>query len=624
MATAADRRRVSQYGTHLWTPQVQSDFSGGMYRDVAREAIPANGVYDSLDFLLDQPGVVRKRGGTSVAFSTSATGQLATLNYFAAVAHVFFPTTGTRLVGIGDNGALFSHGSAASYPYPPSDLGQTVVPREKPSVFIGGTANWLVLTDYTGAAKPTVWNGESYPAVIGDSLTVTLTTTGTPTGGTFSLIYWIETASGAPTIGSVTGLAHNISAGTLQTTLNAVGGGLGPFVCAGGALPGTPITITRPARTQGLAVLSTAYTGGTAPTSVITYTSGATNCPAAKLSCIHASRLVLGNTTANPNRLFFSPVVDISGVWDATSYHDADAYLTGLVSLGNSIIVFTRHGTEKFIGDTPPPGSNFSHATVNAVGCTDARSITQWNGQIIFANPTGIYLTNGVGDPQTVTEGRIGSYWRSLFTSYDPATWSIATGVLARRYLIVTILNNSRTLVAGLMCDLTSRAWWRISAPTAMMYADGIGVTDELFVADAGISKRLLATSTFLTPSATYKADVTEGTVRPSLETRPFGYPPGISAFGKGHVAIDMRDAASDNPTMAITAAPGVEATTYAAVSQGTPIAETTDMERKRFDTGKRSRALSLKFAQTNASSKTEIYSVEVDVRPLQKGAGGQ
>src|SRR5262252_5010267 len=43
--------------------QVQTDFSGGIVRDSMRHVIPVNGVYDSVDFMLDQPGRVYKRGG---------------------------------------------------------------------------------------------------------------------------------------------------------------------------------------------------------------------------------------------------------------------------------------------------------------------------------------------------------------------------------------------------------------------------------------------------------------------------------------------------------------------------------------------------------------------------------
>jgi hypothetical protein len=129
--------------------------------------------------------------------------------------------------------------------------------------------------------------------------------------------------------------------------------------------------------------------------------------------------------------------------------------------------------------------------------------------------------------------------------------------------------------------------------------------------------------SGFFAPTSANKADADGTAVAPILETRPFGNFPALAAFGKGKITLDMRDAASDNPTMAVSVAAGIEATSYGAVAES-PLSETTDAARLRFSTGKRSQAVSLKFAQTGASSKTEIYSVELDTRGFPRDTGGQ
>ncbi len=62
--------------TSIYNPiLVESDFSRGVVRDVARLAIPPGGVYEAVDYLFDQPGVVYKRGG-SVFQSSEATEEL--------------------------------------------------------------------------------------------------------------------------------------------------------------------------------------------------------------------------------------------------------------------------------------------------------------------------------------------------------------------------------------------------------------------------------------------------------------------------------------------------------------------------------------------------------------------
>lgn len=63
----------------------------------------------------------------------------------------------------------------------------------------------------------------------------TLTITGTPTGGTFTLTYQGQATSG---------IAHNASAATVQTALEGLSSiGSGNVSCSGGDLPGTAVDI---------------------------------------------------------------------------------------------------------------------------------------------------------------------------------------------------------------------------------------------------------------------------------------------------------------------------------------------------------------------------------------------
>lgn len=96
----------------------------------------------------------------------------------------------------------------------------------------------------------------------------TITVTGTPTGGTFTLTY-----SGATTAA----IAHNAAAAAVVTALEALPNiGPGNVTGAGGALPGTPvvITFTGTLGKQGVPAMTAAhaFTGGTTPTIAITTT----------------------------------------------------------------------------------------------------------------------------------------------------------------------------------------------------------------------------------------------------------------------------------------------------------------------------------------------------------------
>lgn len=97
----------------------------------------------------------------------------------------------------------------------------------------------------------------------------TITVTGSPTGGNFTLTF----------SGQTTGtIAYNASAGTVQTALEALSNvAPGDVVCAGGPLPGTPVTVTFGGQYAGTDVplitdVDAGLTGGTTPAVTVTTT----------------------------------------------------------------------------------------------------------------------------------------------------------------------------------------------------------------------------------------------------------------------------------------------------------------------------------------------------------------
>ena len=342
--------------------------------------------------------------------------------------------------------------------------------------------------------------------------------------------------------------------------------------------------------------------------------------PAGKYGCVYKSRMVLAGTSANPQRIFFSPTPDITTTWDTTnSWIDADYAVTGLAALSNAIIIFSQGHVERITGSTPPPGSDMDRQPIGSIGCSDARSIVIQDGNVIFANPRGVYLTNCSGFASLTTDGLIESYWQSLLATYDPASWTIACGTF-RSFLFVTIMNGS-TLVDSLVCYLPRRAWARLANWKAVMYANAFATNEEMYYADRS-TNRVLTTSGIFTPAAGNKNDANGTAVSPTLQFRLTGSGPWLKHFGNARLTYDMRDAATDNPTLAVQVAANLEATTFAAVSES-PLAETTDLARSRFTVAKQSQAVNVKIAQTNASSKTEIYALEVDHRYLGVYVGG-
>jgi len=96
----------------------------------------------------------------------------------------------------------------------------------------------------------------------------TLTITGTPTGGTFTITYDGVTSAA---------IAYNANAAAVQSALEAMSNiAVGDVTCGGGALPGTPVTITFGGSLAGtdvpLATTTGSLTGGTTPTATIATT----------------------------------------------------------------------------------------------------------------------------------------------------------------------------------------------------------------------------------------------------------------------------------------------------------------------------------------------------------------
>lgn len=119
---------------------------------------------------------------------------------------------------------------------------------------------------------------QAFPTSIGDVIRLTgsetnevqtLTITGTPAGGTFR-VNFKGVSSGT--------IAYNAIASVVQSTLELMSTvGSGNVLCAGGPLPGTPVTITFQSNLAGadqplMTVVGAAFTGGTTPAAVITTT----------------------------------------------------------------------------------------------------------------------------------------------------------------------------------------------------------------------------------------------------------------------------------------------------------------------------------------------------------------
>lgn len=484
--------------------QTEADVSRGIVKDVPRSSIPPGGVYGMTDFLCDQPGVLRKRGGTS--YQSDALGATTTGVNFVATPE--FPT-GAKVVGLGADGHLYD--STGSSGVDAGSFGITTLDR--PKLYV----DKLIVPASDGTTAP-------------------------------KKVYISGSAVAAANLG------------------------------------GSP--------------------------------------PAGRLVEVHSSYAVLGSSVANPNRIWFSPIPDIESTWDTTNaYIDTSHRLSGLASIQGVLLCFSGGATERIVGNIPPGtvGENMALQPLGQIGCADARSIAPWGSYIVFASQEGVYVTNGSGF-DSLTEKADGtgilSYWRTLYSTVAANSGFIAGGILNRNYYIVT-LGYSSTIVATLVCYLPRKAWMPVSNIGCIQYAPAPTGSDELYGATMSghPGNRLLKFSGILAPAAANKNDADGTAVAPTVEYRMIGQGVGLKCYGDGHLTFDMRDAATDDPTMAVEIATGLEAESgYSAVAES-PLAETTKSTRTRFFLAKDAQALNVRLTQTGASSKTELYLLEAEHR---------
>jgi len=483
-----------QYGDHYWIPEILADFSKGMVRDTARIAIPNGSVYDAADYLLDQPGLARKRGGTSY-YGAALSG--------ASSVFSIVEMPGPQLLAVGSAGHLWS---------------------------------------ITGGGATTTDKGA---------------------------------------LGSASYLKQALSPGGIYTIL--------------------PQGATNAQKYDGTAI-STLAAG-----------------MALSHTAAYKARLVAA-ASSPLNRLYFSPVPDVNATWDtANSWIDCDNQISGLAALNNALLVFSAGATERIIGSTPPPNSDMDRAPVSNVGCTDCRSIVTESPYVYFANPEGVFLTNGSTPVNLTREGGIGTYWRSLFSGYVSAapvptgsSWTIAAAFW-RGFLFVSVLDGSRGLKACLMCNVAQRAWWRLTNMTAGCWVTSLD-GNELYYGDA-LTNRVLATSGIFSPSAGNRMDANGLAITPSIEFRPVGQGTGTKSYAWGHLDFDMRDAYADNPLMDVIVKTGIEADTNL-VPPESPLGESSTLGRPRFTINQSAQAMTVALQQSGPSAKTELYSLELQQRP--------
>lgn len=341
--------------------------------------------------------------------------------------------------------------------------------------------------------------------------------------------------------------------------------------------------------------------------------------PQAKYATVFKDRTVLANTTAQPQRVYFSDAGDPAG-WDTTNtYWDFPLPVTGVRGVGNVLLVFHTGYTSRLIGSVPPPQGDFrADDRKFNYGCTDARSIASYNDQVIFASPEGIYITDGLTAEDMTKQAGMLSYWQETLASYSSSTYTIVGEVIKDDYWYA-VMDGSSFVDAGMisLSPYEARSWVRHSNIDARCMYASQGATDELYFGRRGAA-RVGKISTCYLPTSTVKNDGDGTAVAPVLETAYYKDKPGKKTWRRVYVNYDLRDSASDNPTLTVSYITSPEATSYTNVTDlagaSDPLDETTELTRVRRYLNKTAHGMAFKITQSNASSATYGYELEAEV----------
>jgi hypothetical protein len=331
-----------------------------------------------------------------------------------------------------------------------------------------------------------------------------------------------------------------------------------------------------------------------------------------KYAAVYKDRTLLGNTAAEPQRVLFSPAGAPASAWDTTNaFVNTSAPIRGLATLRNTILVFHDSFAERIRGAVAPPGGDMILENAFDEGCLDARSIATYGDFIVFANENGIFMTDGATVADLTEAGGMTRYWTTVMASWT-SSWTISAGIFRGHY-VISLMNGS-TFVDCFVVDLDQRIFYRLSNMKAATFAPSVGVAGELYFG-LGNTPRVCTLSSIFTPGSSYKNDGDGTAVTGVLET-PFTKLGALVRLRHAYLGYDLRDAASDNPTMTLGYITSPEATSYTSLSP--TLAETTAYSRKRIAISKRASGFAFKLSRSGASADARFYGLELDGHELE------
>jgi len=213
--------------------------------------------------------------------------------------------------------------------------------------------------------------------------------------------------------------------------------------------------------------------------------------PKATVLGVYKERLIASGVPASvgdPSIVYFSPLetqgtapnVGPLSQWDVKSVIGMNRAVTMIFPMSAQILVFHDGSIERIKGSIPPASNLNTDMYVDTfseqIGCSDPASVTPWQENVCFANPHGVYLTDGSTIRSLTDQGGIGDLWRQLYTIKRAGTQVHATVFLDMLFVTVLTDWNASTpdeqRPVTLVCDLGSRTWMRFKNVHATCYVD--------------------------------------------------------------------------------------------------------------------------------------------------------
>lgn len=340
--------------------------------------------------------------------------------------------------------------------------------------------------------------------------------------------------------------------------------------------------------------------------------------PKAKVGTVWGSYLVLGGVPGFEDTLYFShPTNDLTtpGGWDADSVLGVAGRITALAALRGVIIVFHPSSTERVRGSVPPNSTQqtddlFRETLFSSTGCSEPKSISYWNENVVFADEHGVHITDGAVIRNLISQGGIRSFWRPL--------WATRTSVAATTFLdYYQITLGQPGGPVTLVCDMNQRQWFRFTNVNASSYIESGGSAgmERIWAGITGAGRLARIGPIFFPTPGGVVADADGTNVLPEFETPWYRLAQeGRKRVRFAYLSYDIRGAGGDALELGYMRGP--QNPSYTIMGQ---LPFTGDYSRFRLPVGQFPYGVAFRVRQTQPSNVTRVFDFALEAQAAER-----